>query len=147
MRNIVAFAAVAALAACAEPAPEPVAEETTAAQPMAEAGATPGVYDAFDKDGPVGTTTINADGTYLDVDVDGTERRGTYVRRNGQDCFDPDGDETEVCWTASTPAGDGSFTAKSPEGTELTVRPRAADAVPAAEPEAKAPATPMPAAN
>lgn len=147
MRIIVAFAAVAALAACGEPAPEPVAEETTAPEPMAEAGVTPGVYDAFDADGPAGTTTINADGTYIDVDADGTERRGTYVRRSGQDCFDPDGDEAEVCWTVGAPAADGSFTATSPEGMELTIRPRAAETAPAAEPVADAPATPAPAAN
>ena len=73
MRNVAALAAVVALAACAEPAPDPVPEETAAVEPMAEAGVTPGVYEAIGADGPAGTTTINADGTYLDVDPDGNE--------------------------------------------------------------------------
>jgi hypothetical protein len=136
MRIVLALAAVAALSACAEPAPEPAAEETAAAEPMAETGVAAGTYDVTDADGAMGKTTINADGTYVDTDAEGTETRGAYVRRDGKDCFDPEGDEAEMCWTVTEPAADGSFTATAPDGTAVTVKPQAAAAAPAAAPAA-----------
>ena len=137
MRIILTFAAVAALAACSEPAPEPMPEETATPEAMAEVGVTPGTYAVTDPDGAMGTTTINADGTYLDVEDEGNETRGAYVRRGGQDCFDPEGDEAEMCWTVTPPAADGSFTATSADGTTVTVMPQAA--APAEAPAAPAP--------
>ncbi len=129
MNKFVMLAVVAALAACSETADEPVATETTVAttEPVAtEQGVAPGTYEVEDADGAMGTTMIAADGSYIDTDAEGTETRGAYVRRNGQDCFDPAGDDPEMCWTVTAPAADGSFTGTSPDGTTVTVRPQMA---------------------
>ena len=140
MRIVLTLAAVAALAACSEPAPESAPADTAEAPaPMVAEGVMPGTYAVTDADGGAATTTINADGTYVDIDAEGTETRGTYVRRDGQDCFDPEGDEAEMCWTVTTPDADGTFTATSADGTTVTVRPQAAAAASAA-PAAAVPA-------
>ena len=125
MKKLVLFAAVAALSACNQTADEaPVATDTTAAMPEAtpvvDNGA--GTYDVKMADGTMGKTVINADGTYVDTDKDGKEVRGTFARKDGKDCFDPEGDEAEMCWTVTAPGADGSFTATAPDGkTTVTV--------------------------
>lgn len=127
MKRLAMLAAVAALAACSEGADEPMAAETTAAAPepvATEQGVAPGTYEVEDADGAMGTTVITSDGGYIDTDSEGTETRGAYVRRDGQDCFDPAGDDPEMCWTVSEAAADGSFTATSSDGTTVTVRPQ-----------------------
>ncbi len=135
MRILLTFAAVAVLAGCSEPAPEPTPTQTaTAPEPVAAEGVAAGTYEFTGADGETGTTTINADGTYSVVMFDGTESGGTYARRNGMDCFDPDGDETELCWSVGEPAADGSFTSTSTEGETVTVRPQAAAAAAAPAP-------------
>ncbi|QYU69078.1 hypothetical protein J4558_02735 [Leptolyngbya sp. 15MV] len=95
---------------------------------MADQGVPAGTYDVTNADGGAGSTTINPDGTYVDVDSKGVETRGVFARRDGLDCFDPDGEPAEVCWTVTAPGADGSFTATSPDGTTVTVRPRMAAA-------------------
>lgn len=138
MKKFALLAAVAVLtAACSQEAEEPeVANETATAPMPAEtmaAGTQPGTYDMTNADGtPRGSTTINPDGTYTDTDAAGNETRGTFASRNGQDCFDPEGDDPEECWTVSTAGPDGSFTATGPDGTEVTIKPRTAGAAPAA---------------
>lgn len=135
MRILLAATAVAAIAACAEPASEPAVEEIASATPTATAdtGVTPGTYEASDANGVVGTTTINADGTYVETDADGKERRGTYVRRNGQDCFTAEG-EAEMCWSVGETGRDGSFIVTSADGATLTIAPRVAPAETGADP-------------
>ena len=129
MKKIVLLAALSMLAACSqkteekkETPTEPVAEAAPA--PAAESGTAPGTYDVKMADGTMGTTTINADGTYVDTDAKGKEVKGKYARKDGKDCFDPDGNEAEMCWTVTPPAADGSFTATSPTGTTVTVAPK-----------------------
>ncbi len=124
MKQLVLLAAVAALSACNQKTDEaPVAGDATAmseATPMADNGA--GTYDVKMADGTTGKTVINADGTYVDTDKDGKEIKGTFARRDGKDCFDPEGDEAEMCWTVTSPGADGSFTATTPDGkTTVTV--------------------------
>ena len=129
MKKLVLLAALAALAACSreeEEAPAPVETATETPDTMAADTIAPGTYDVRMADGTTGTTVISADGTYVDTDAEGNETRGTWVRRDGLDCFDPEGDEPEVCWTPAPPAADGSFTATAPDGTVVTVTPRAA---------------------
>lgn len=130
MKKLVLIAAVAALSACNQKTDEaPAATDTAMAEatPMADATATPGTYEVKMADGTVGTTVINADGTYVDTDKDGKEVRGTFARREGKDCFDPEGADPEVCWTVTAPGADGSFTATTPDGkTVVTVTPAAA---------------------
>ena len=145
MKKLVLIAAVAALSACNQTADEaPVATDTTAAMPeatpMADNGA--GTYDVKMADGTMGKTVINADGTYVDTDKDGKETRGTYVRRDGKDCFDPEGDEAEMCWTSGPADSAGVFTSTSDDGKmTVTVTPAAAT------PTATTAATPAPAAT
>ena len=118
------------LAACSsEPAEEPVAEETVAAVTAAN-GSPAGAYEATAADGTVTTTTLNADGTYTDVDAEGTTvAEGTWAVTDGKTCFTPTTEGvTPMCYTESAPAADGSFTATPDEGDPVTVRPAAAAA-------------------
>lgn len=126
MKRLIALAAVATLAACGERTEEaPAAEATTATADATTAAAsddTTGTYTVKMADGRTGTTVINADGTYVDTDDKGNEVRGTFVRRDGKDCFDPEGDDPEECWSIGTPNADGSFVATAPDGkTTVTV--------------------------
>jgi hypothetical protein len=133
MKKLVLIAAVAALSACSQKADEDATDtaavETPApAETMAADTVAPGTYDVKMADGTMGSTVINADGTYTDTDADGKTVSGTFARKDGKDCFDPEGDEPEQCWTTTTPAADGSFTATAPDGTTVTVTPHAAAA-------------------
>jgi hypothetical protein len=127
MKKLVMIAALSALAACSQQA-EKTAEADTAsveaAAPAATDSAAPvGDYDVKMADGTMAKSTINADGTYVDTGPDGKEVKGKFARKDGKDCFDPDGDEAEVCWTSTKPGADGSFTATGPDGTSVTVTP------------------------
>ena len=132
MNKYIVLAAVAALAACSETAEQPDPAETVAAAPepaATEQGVAPGTYEVTRPDGSMDTTVITADGGYIETNAEGVETRGAYARTNGQDCFDPAGDEPEICWTVTEPGADGSFTATSPDGTEVTVTLRTEPAV------------------
>jgi hypothetical protein len=147
MKKLIALAAVAALAACGDRTEEaPVTETATAEATTAATTDDPaGTYTVKMADGTTGTTVINADGTYVDTDKDGNEARGTFARRDGKDCFDPEGDEPEECWAVSPPGADGSFTATAPDGkTTVTVTRSAGGAT---TPTTTAAATPAPAAT
>ncbi|MBN8846394.1 MAG: hypothetical protein J0H88_24440 [Sphingomonadales bacterium] len=129
MKKIVLIAALSMLAACSqkteekkEVAPEPAA--TAAPAPAADSGTQPGTYDVKMADGTVTTTTINADGTYVDTDAKGKQVKGLYATHDGKDCFDPEGDEMGMCWAVSKPGADGSFTATADDGTVVTVTPK-----------------------
>jgi hypothetical protein len=117
------------LAACSsEPVEEPVVEETAAAAATAANGSPAGAYEATAADGTVTTTTLNADGTYTDVDAEGTTvAEGTWAVTDGKTCFSPTTEGVDaMCYTESAPAEDGSFTATPDEGDPVTVRPAAA---------------------
>lgn len=129
MKKLVLLAAVAALSACsqkAEESKETAAAPAEAAAPAAPAdsGTAPGTYDVKMADGTMGTTTINADGTYVDTDAKGKQVKGQYATRDGKDCFDPEGDEMGMCWAVTKPGADGSFTATADDGTVVTVTPK-----------------------
>ncbi|WP_422061428.1 hypothetical protein [Sphingopyxis sp.] len=131
MKKFVLIAALAALAACSQKAEE--SKETAAAPAEAAApapaaatdsGTQPGTYDVKMADGTTASTTINADGTYVDTDAKGKEIKGQYATHDGKDCFDPDGDEMGMCWAVTKPGADGSFTATADDGTVVTVAPK-----------------------
>jgi len=130
MKKLVLLAALTALSACSQKAEESedaaaTPTETAAPAPAAPAGTTPGNYEVKMADGTVASTVINADGTYADMDPTGkTVKKGKFAHKDGKDCFDPDGDEAEECWSLSPVAADGSFTATNPEGTKVTVTPK-----------------------
>ena len=133
MRRIVlALVPLTILAACSsEPAEEPAAEETAAAEvpaPTAANGSPAGAYEATAADGSVTTTTLNADGTYTDTDAKGaTVAEGTWAVTDGKTCFSPTTEGVEaMCYTETAPAADGSFTATPDKGEPVTVRPAAA---------------------
>jgi len=130
MKKLGLLAALTVLSACSQQAEESkdtaaTPTETAAPGPAANPGTTPGSYDVKMADGTVASTVINADGTYADIDPTGkTVKKGKFAHKDGKDCFDPDGDEAEECWSLSPVAGDGSFTATNPEGTTVTVTPK-----------------------
>ena len=128
MKNVVLLAAVVALSACSQQAEETketaAPAETTAAAVPVSTGTPPGDYEVKTADGTIASTTINADGTYVDTDPKGKATKGKIAFKDGKDCFDPDGDEAEVCWSLSPAAADGSFAATAPDGTAVTVTPK-----------------------
>ena len=137
MKKLIALAAIATLAACGERAEEatPVDTATAEATTAAMTDDPAGTYTVTMADGTTGTTVISADGTYVDTDKDGKQIKGTFARRDGKDCFDPEGDDPEECWSVGTPNSDGSFVATAPDGkTTVTVSRTGMTATTAATP-------------
>lgn len=138
MKRLIPIAAAAALAACSQPAEEtPAPAETDAAATPVDTVAisqlagpeAAGTYEVTWADGTMTTTTINADGTYVDM-MDGEETaHGAWVVKEGKNCLTPEGG-AELCWTDSAPAEDGSWTATAEDGTTVTVRRAEAEATP-----------------
>jgi hypothetical protein len=117
-----------ALTACGKKDEAPVADasETAAATDAAAAKTLPtGTFDSFDASGKkLGTTTINADGTYTtDPAGGGLREAGVAKMVDGKTCFDPSGKAPEECYTDSAPGADGSFTATDAKGNVETIRP------------------------
>lgn len=122
-----------ALVACGqEAAVEEEVVETETAEVMATANGSPtGPTTVTSMDGePMGTTNLNADGTYQDFTADGTlSAEGTWAIVDGKTCFTPTTEGvTAMCWTESEPAEDGSFTATPDEGDPVTVTPTPVEA-------------------
>ena len=125
MKKLIAVAAIAGLAACAEPATEEATEEV-AVEEAAPAVGGPGTYEVTWSDGAVSTMTTKEDGTWS-ATRGNESATGTVEDVDGKACFDTDGDdEGAMCWTASEPAEDGSWTSTSDDGQVVTVRPVAA---------------------
>ena len=128
-RFLILSCAALALASCGkkDEAPVVVQSDAVVATDAAVAAALPtaGVYEVSDAAGKkLGTTTINADGSYAD-DMTGAPRVAGIVKIiDGKTCFDPSGKAEAECFTDSAPAADGSFTATDAKGTVLTVRPK-----------------------
>ena len=139
MKRLIPIVAAAMLAACSQQA-----EETPAPTETADAVATPvdtvaisqlagpeaaGMYEVTWADGTMTTTTINADGTYVDM-MDGQETaRGTWAVKEGKNCLTPEGG-TELCWSDGSREDDGSWTATAEDGTKVTVRRAETQAAP-----------------
>lgn len=127
MKKVILLAAVASLAACTKKTEDTgAAAAATAAATVAAGQSTtpPGTYTVTDDKGPVGTTVINSDGTYVDHLADGKEVKGKFATKNGMDCFDPDGEEGETCFTLTAPGPDGAFKATTTDGkVTVTVTP------------------------
>lgn len=139
--RLIALTATAclALAGCSKPAEAPAADANVAteanaseAAPMMTAADIAGTYDAKYPDGTAHVVEIKPDGAYTDTDAKGVATKGMWSWKDGGSCFDPDGDAPAVCWTDSKPDANGVFTATAPDGTVVTVTPRAKPA--AAEP-------------
>ena len=113
---LVAATATLALAACgSNEEPAPAETDVTAdvtAEPTMDATATGNVagdYEIKLADGTVSRQRINADGTYVDTDLNGAEtERGTWRQQGTQMCFDPEGSDPESCYAGGAPSADGS---------------------------------------
>ena len=129
-RFLILSCAALALASCGkkDEAPVVVQSDTVVATDAAVAAALPtaGVYEVTDAAGKkLGTSTINADGSFAD-DMVGAKRVAGIVKMiDGKTCFDPSGKAEAECYTDSAIAADGSFTATDAKGAMLTVRPKA----------------------
>lgn len=126
MKRVGLAVAVLALAACGETA-EPVAEDAAASAAAAYEGPAPGRYVVERKEEDstsLSTMVVNDDGTYVNSMADGTKISGAISRRDEMDCFDPDGDEGETCWTRVDGEG-GAFTATTEDGLiSVAVKPQ-----------------------
>ena len=127
MKKLMMIAACGALAACgsneAEETPEPI-DTTIGSTDTATASQMAGTYEMTMADGTVVRQQVNADGTYVDTDLEGNElERGTWRQQGNQLCYDDAGTNPEECWTGGTPGADGSFEATSSDGSgSITVR-------------------------
>ena len=136
MKKFVLIVAVAALSACSQEGEDPAdaaameGPEPTRSVAMEQDPA--GTYDVKRYSGGTSTIVIGADRTYTDRLPDGTTQSGTFALKGGKYCFDPQGDEAEVCWTVSQPGAEGSFTATDPEGHTVTLTRRVETAAPVA---------------
>lgn len=132
MKKLLIVAAMASLAACGSKEEAPVEPVETADTTMdaTATGDMTGEYEVKMADGTVVRETINADGTYVDATVDGTEtERGTWRQDGDKMCFDPEGDAPEACYSGGAPGEDGSFEVRDAEGNVTsTVRKIEADA-------------------
>ena len=127
-RLAVATSIILAISACGkkDEAPVAVPSEAAVASDAAAAAATipVGTFDSFNAAGKkLGTTTINADGTYSSDPVGGLREAGIVKMVDGKTCFDPSGKAPAECYTDSAPGADGSFTATDAKGNVETIRP------------------------
>lgn len=131
---LVLAAATLALTACSkktETVVEPTATTTVtveAPSPVANQPATgsmAGTYEMTRADGTRTTLTVKPDGNFTQIE-NGKETAGTWRMDGAKSCFDPAGDPTEVCYTSSAPAADGSFKITAPDGAVTTSRKIAA---------------------
>ena len=131
MKKLILIAAITALSACNNTADDTATDTTAMATETAmatpDAAATPmtmadaaGTYDVKAADGSMMTTTINADGTYVDM-KDGKEtEKGMMAMKDGKTCFTPTGG-SETCYTDGPRAADGSWVSTAADGTKVTV--------------------------
>ena len=137
MKKFVLLASVALVASCGSKTETPEATATDESMPAEVTasgtgattanGAAPGSYDVTAPDGTQMVSTLMADGTYVDRDTAGkVTEKGTWAVRDGKTCFDPEGDEAEICYTEGAQNADGSFDATGPDGKVTKVKPHAA---------------------
>lgn len=138
MKKLALFAGVALLASCGAKKDEAAAPEAAASDSMpVDVGATPasgasgttangsaaGSYDVTNPDGTTGTSTLMADGTYVDRDAkDKVVAKGTWSVKGGKTCFMPEG-KSEECYAEGPANPDGSFDATGPDGKVTKVKP------------------------
>ena len=130
MKKIVLLSGLALLTACSKPAPtadatdEPSAAASQANASSAAATPPPGTYQVKMPDGKTTTTTIAADGTYVDMAAGKETEKGKFAVRDGKTCFTPTGG-TETCYIDSPPGADGSWITTGPKGEKYTITPPA----------------------
>lgn len=122
MKKLVALASVAALAACSQ-SETPAAEDPVAVE-TPRVAITPGFYETMNSEGTIGGAELMQDGSYRTFDRAGADTgNGTWTNVGKRTCFDPSGDDPEICYTGGEPDEDGRFDASSDGGIMITVRP------------------------
>ena len=129
MKKFVIVAGFALLAACgsnkdagADAAASDAAATSAAATPAAVYAPGAGSYDVTPPDGKMHTTTMIADGVYVERDPKGTvTEKGKWADRDGKTCFTAE-KAAEECYTLSSPAADGGFTATDSKGAVFQVK-------------------------
>ena len=132
MKKLIAMAALASLAACSQPAPEPETAATEAAAPAAtetvattaaDGKSSVGMFKVTTSEGVEFMEDVKADGTYSQTDKDGkVVETGKWVQKS----------PTEYCTTADTEGAvekcnvegvdaAGVWTSKNAEGQVATV--------------------------
>ncbi len=125
MKRVISVLALSALAFGCEAPDEPsdLPEPPQSGEATYQMG--PGLYAVGDENTEYARTRLNADGTYVDMTVEGEEvGGGTWTTRSDMVCFDPVGDgvdQTERCWTNDPPREDGSFMSNLVDGDESYV--------------------------
>ena len=84
----------------------------------------PGTYQVKMPDGKTGTTTIKADGTYVDMASGKETEMGKVAAHDGKTCFTPTGGP-ESCFTDGPPSADGSWISTNAKGEKYTITPPA----------------------
>ena len=130
MKKFVAIAGALALSACGggdEAAVDTAATDTTTeVADVATDSALVGAYGGTGEDGQAWTSTINADGSYVDTVGGEVTETGGWTETGDQVCFDPEVMEGETanqtCMTLVNVNDDGSLALLSAEGEEMTVQ-------------------------
>lgn len=131
MKKIILLSGLAMFAGCSRLAPttqganEPVATSAQANAATVSGTPAPGTYQVRMPGGKTGTTTISADGTYVDATGGKETERGRVVAREGNICFTPAGG-TETCFIEGPPRANGGLITIGANGEKNTIRPPAA---------------------
>lgn len=133
MKGFVTLAALAALAACGQPAAEPEATETAAAAPApaataattlaADGKSSVGKFKVTTADGKVMMEDVKADGTYVQTDDAGkVVETGKWEQKAPETyCYTPDKEGAVQKCNAEGVDAAGKWTSKDPEGNVATV--------------------------
>jgi hypothetical protein len=130
MKKVLLLAvATAALCGCQKAADNDEAPAASTSSAMAAAAPSPtatsmaGSYELTMKDGTKATSTLAADGTYMDMDAAGkqTEKGKWEQRPDGKVCFTQDGKTETTCYSVGPTQPDGTFVATPDKGDPLTV--------------------------
>jgi hypothetical protein len=115
----------AALAACGQSKPAgPVEVAATEPEPQPTSQASPGTYSVTEIDGTKMTSVLAADHTYTNTVHGRMTEAGSWSIVGGRTCLTPSEGEGAVvrCYTDSTPARDGTFTATPDVGEPITIK-------------------------
>jgi hypothetical protein len=132
MKRTIAILALAAVAACNEPATDPaastegtteVAEQTVDPSEAGFEAVAPGNYDVVHADGTIDKLTVHPGLTWSMVAANGDATGGTIFAQGGKNCFVTEGGDGHRCFAGTPPAEDGSIQVTGDDGEVATVRP------------------------
>lgn len=134
MKKTIAFAALLALSACNDAAPDndvaaPATGQTannsgvlTGEKPGFEAVA-PGTYQVTRAGGEIDYIEIHPGLTFSRIAADGTATGGSIFMKDGKTCFQVEGKDQADCFADGPKQPDGTMEATSAAGNKSMVRP------------------------